>query len=136
MQGCFVKHFIIFKAHPLPKEQEVFQNRTKSLGLNHAGILVVSTGFHFQKIATRLPVHYSSWLNVGPFKTIFKTFWKTKHLLSNPCHNSSISMDTNNLNRFLQYNHREIRIPKLSPLMHDFTLTTIPKGTRPPPHQN
>jgi hypothetical protein len=26
MQGCFVKHFVFFKAHPLPKEQEVFFN--------------------------------------------------------------------------------------------------------------
>jgi hypothetical protein len=42
MQGYFVKHFIIFKAHPLPKEQEVFQNRTKSPGLNHPGISVDS----------------------------------------------------------------------------------------------
>jgi hypothetical protein len=25
MQGCFVKHFVFCKAHPLPKEQEVFQ---------------------------------------------------------------------------------------------------------------
>jgi hypothetical protein len=25
MQGCFVKHFVFFKAHPLPKEQKVFQ---------------------------------------------------------------------------------------------------------------
>jgi hypothetical protein len=24
MQGYFVKHFIFFKAHPLPKEQKVF----------------------------------------------------------------------------------------------------------------
>jgi hypothetical protein len=24
MQGYFVKHFLFFKAHPLPKEQEVF----------------------------------------------------------------------------------------------------------------
>jgi hypothetical protein len=29
MQGYFVKHFIFFKAHPLSKEQEVFQYRTK-----------------------------------------------------------------------------------------------------------
>jgi hypothetical protein len=35
MQGYFVKHFIFFKAHPLPKEQEVFQYRTKSPGLNN-----------------------------------------------------------------------------------------------------
>jgi hypothetical protein len=26
MQSCFVKHFVFFKAHPLPKEQEVFFN--------------------------------------------------------------------------------------------------------------
>jgi hypothetical protein len=24
MQACFVKHFVFCKAHPLPKEQEVF----------------------------------------------------------------------------------------------------------------
>jgi hypothetical protein len=38
MEGYFVKHFIIFKEHPLPTEQEVFQKRTKFLGLNHLGI--------------------------------------------------------------------------------------------------
>jgi hypothetical protein len=42
MQGCFVKHFVFFKAHPLSKEQEVFQYRIKSPGLNHPGISVVS----------------------------------------------------------------------------------------------
>jgi hypothetical protein len=42
MQGCFVKHFVFFKAHPLPKEEEVFQYRTKTLGLNHPGISIVS----------------------------------------------------------------------------------------------
>jgi hypothetical protein len=39
MQGCFVKPFVFCKAHPLPKEQEVFQYRTKSPGLNHPGYL-------------------------------------------------------------------------------------------------
>jgi hypothetical protein len=34
IQGYFIKHFIFFKAHPLPKEQEVFQYRTKSPRLN------------------------------------------------------------------------------------------------------
>jgi hypothetical protein len=29
MQGCFVKHFVFFKVHPLPKEQEVFQYYNK-----------------------------------------------------------------------------------------------------------
>jgi hypothetical protein len=42
MQGCFEKHFVFCKAHPLQKEQEVFQYRTKSPGLNHPGISAVS----------------------------------------------------------------------------------------------
>jgi hypothetical protein len=42
MPGYFVKHFVFFKAHPLPKEQEVFQYRAKSPGLNHPGISAVS----------------------------------------------------------------------------------------------
>jgi hypothetical protein len=49
MQGCFVKHFVFCKAHPLPKEQEVFQYRIKSPGLNHPGISVVFHGFSFFK---------------------------------------------------------------------------------------
>jgi hypothetical protein len=68
MQGCFVKHFVFCKAHPLPKEQEVFFNiRTKSPGLNHPGISAVSHLFPFSKIATRLPVHHSSRLNRRTF---------------------------------------------------------------------
>jgi hypothetical protein len=63
MQGCFVKHFVFFKAHRLPKEQEVFQYRTKSLGLNHPGISAVSHWFSFSKTTTGLPVHHSSRLN-------------------------------------------------------------------------
>jgi hypothetical protein len=42
MQGYFVKHFVFFKAHPLAKEHEVFQYRTKSPGLNHPGISTIS----------------------------------------------------------------------------------------------
>jgi hypothetical protein len=83
MQGCFVKHFVFFKAHPLPKEQEVFQYRTKSPGLNHPGISAVSHWFSFSKIATGLPVHHSSQLNCRTFlKTTFlkrTLFLKTKH---------------------------------------------------------
>jgi hypothetical protein len=67
MQGCFVKHFVLCKAHPLPKEQEVFQYRTKSPGLNHPGILAVSHWFSFSKTATGLPVHHSSRLNRRTF---------------------------------------------------------------------
>jgi hypothetical protein len=67
MQGCFVKHFVFCKAHPLPKEQEVFQYRTKSPGLNHPGISAVSHWFSFSKTATRLPVHHSSRLNRWTF---------------------------------------------------------------------
>jgi hypothetical protein len=67
MQGYFVKHFMFFKAHPLPKEQEVFQYRTKSPRLNYPGILAVSYWFSFSKTATGLPVHHSSWLNRRTF---------------------------------------------------------------------
>jgi hypothetical protein len=67
MQGCFIKHFVFFKAHPLPKEQEVFQYRTKSPGLNHPGISAVSHLFSFSKTATGLLVHHSSRLNRRTF---------------------------------------------------------------------
>jgi hypothetical protein len=67
MQGYFVKHFIVFKVHPLPKVHEVFQYKTKSLGLNHPGILVVSHRFSFSKTTTGFPVHHSSWLNRRTF---------------------------------------------------------------------
>jgi hypothetical protein len=65
--GLFCKTFYIFKAHPLPKEQEVFQYRTKSPGLNHPGISAVSHWFSFLKIATGLLVHHSSRLNRQTF---------------------------------------------------------------------
>jgi hypothetical protein len=67
MQGYFVKFFIFFKAHPLPKEQEVFQYRAKSSGLNHPGISAVSHWFSFSKTAIGLPVHHSSWLDCRTF---------------------------------------------------------------------
>jgi hypothetical protein len=67
MQSCFVKHFVFFKAHPLPKEQEVFQYRTKSPGLNHPGISAVFHWFSFLKTATGLSVHHSSRLNHQTF---------------------------------------------------------------------
>jgi hypothetical protein len=67
MQGCFVKHFVFCKAHPLPKEQEVFQYRTKSPGLNHLGISAVSHWFSFSKTAIGLSVHRSSRLNRQTF---------------------------------------------------------------------
>jgi hypothetical protein len=53
------KHFVFYKAHPLQKEQEVFQYRTKSPGLNHPGISAVSHWFSFSKAATGLFVHHS-----------------------------------------------------------------------------
>jgi hypothetical protein len=89
MQGCFVKHFVFFKAHPLPKEEEVFfQYRTKSPGLNHPGISAVSHWFSFSKTATGLPVHHSSRLNRRTFlKTTFlkrTLFLKNKTLIAIP----------------------------------------------------
>jgi hypothetical protein len=65
--GLFCKHFVFFKAHPLPKEQEVFQYGTKSPGLNHPGISAVSHWFSFSTTATGLPVHHSSRLNRQTF---------------------------------------------------------------------
>jgi hypothetical protein len=67
MQGYFVKYFVFFKAHPLPKEQEVFQYRAKSPGLNHLGTLAVFHWFSFSKTAIGLPVHRSSQLNRRTF---------------------------------------------------------------------
>jgi hypothetical protein len=76
MQGCFVKHFVFCKAHPLQKEQELFQYRTKSPGLNHPGISAVSHWFSFSKTATGLPVHHSSRLNRRTFlKPLFKSIF-------------------------------------------------------------
>jgi hypothetical protein len=80
MQGCFEKHFIFCKAHPLQKEQKVFQYRTKSPGLNHPGISAISHWFSFSKTSTGLLVHHSS--TAGPFKNHFsqtRPFLKTKH---------------------------------------------------------
>ena len=77
MQGCFVKHFVFFKAHPLPKEQEAFQYRAKSPGLNHPGISAVSHWFSFSKTATGLPVHHSSRLNR---RTFYKPFFSNAPL--------------------------------------------------------
>jgi hypothetical protein len=71
MQGCFVKHFVFFKAHPLPKEQEVFQYRTKSPGLNHPGISAVPIGFHFQKQLLDFPSTIAHGSTAGPFKKHF-----------------------------------------------------------------
>jgi hypothetical protein len=65
--GLFCKHFVFFKAHPLPEEQEVFQYRKKSPRLNHPGISAVSHWFSFSTTATGLPVHHSSRLNRRTF---------------------------------------------------------------------
>jgi hypothetical protein len=71
--------------------------------------------------------------------------------VSNPCHESSISVDTDYSNRFsnsaqrytlyplvwfLQSHRREIRMPNLSLSLHFLTLTIIPEGVRPPPCPN
>jgi hypothetical protein len=82
MQGCFVKHFVFFKVHPLLKEQEVFQYRIKSPGLNHPGISAVPTGFHFQKQLLDFPSTIAHVSIAGPFRNHFSQthlFFKTKH---------------------------------------------------------
>jgi hypothetical protein len=98
----FCKHFVFFKAHPLPKEQEVFQYRTKSPKLNHPGISTVSHWFSFSTTTTGLPVHHSSRLNRRTFlKPLFKStllFKQNTNYHTTP--DSSIPVDTDYLNRF------------------------------------
>jgi hypothetical protein len=82
MQGCFVKHFVFFKAHPLPKEQEVFQYRTKSPGLNIHVSQQFPTGFHFQKQLLDFPSTITHGSTTRPVKNHFSQthpFFKTKH---------------------------------------------------------
>jgi hypothetical protein len=78
--GLFCKKIIFFKAHPLPKGQEVFQYRTKSPGLSHPGISAVFHRFHFQKQLLDFPSTIDDGSAAEPFKTTFqKHFCKTKH---------------------------------------------------------
>jgi hypothetical protein len=65
--GLFCKTFYIFQSTSSPKEQEVFQYRTKSPGLNHPVISAVSHRFSFLKTATGLPVYHSSLLDRRTF---------------------------------------------------------------------
>jgi hypothetical protein len=103
MQGYFVKKFIFFKAHPLPKEHEVFQYRTKSPGLNHPSISAVSTGFHFQKQLLDFPSTIAHGSTVGPFKPLFKSIFGKQNT---NFHDSSISVDADYSNRFLNSTQR------------------------------
>ena len=84
-----LKNILYFcKAHPLQKEQEVFQYRTQSPWLNHPGISAVSHWFSFSKTATGLPVHHSSRLNRRTFleTTFLKStlFFENKTLIAIP----------------------------------------------------
>jgi hypothetical protein len=83
MQGCFVKHFVFCKAHPLQKEQEIFHYYNKIPWTKPSRYLSSSHWFSFPKTATGLPVHHSSRLNRRTFlKTTFQKhlfFWKIKH---------------------------------------------------------
>jgi hypothetical protein len=114
--------------------------------------LVVSHRFSFSKTATGLLVHHSSRLNHQIIKNHFsKAFSENKTLIVIPSHKSSISVDMDYLNMFLnsaqmctlypvvwfmQSHRREIRMPKLSLPLHEFTLVVILKETRPPPCPN
>jgi hypothetical protein len=63
-----LKNILYFAKHILSKRSRKFFNiRTKSPGLNHPGISVVSHWFLFSKTATGLPVHHSSRLNRWTF---------------------------------------------------------------------
>jgi hypothetical protein len=104
MQGCFVKHFVFFKAHPLPKEQEVFQYRTKSPGLNHPGISAVSHWFSFSKQLLDFPSTIAHGSTARPFKNHFSqnhlSFFGKQNTNCHTTPDSSIPMDTDYSNRF------------------------------------
>jgi hypothetical protein len=108
--------------------------------------------FHFQKQLLDFSSTIAHGSTAGPIKTTFqKAFLENITLMSNPCHDSFISVDMDYSNRFLnsaqrctlhplvwflQSHRREIWMPKLSLPLHDFTLAVILKGTRPPPCPN
>ena len=148
MQGYFVKHFIFFfKVHPLSKEQKVSQYSTKSPGLNHLEISVVSHQFLFSKTATGLPIHHSSRLNRRTFsKPLFKSIFGKQNTNCHTTPDSSILVDTDYLNRFELcvevYTLPTSPVSAISPSWDPntetlsshacFYLTVILKGTRSP----
>jgi hypothetical protein len=81
------KHFVFCKAHPLQKEQEVFQYRTKSPGLNHPGISAVSHWFSFSKQLLDFPSTIAHGSTAEPFKNHFSQthpFFENKTLIVIP----------------------------------------------------
>jgi hypothetical protein len=70
MQSCFENILYFCKAHPLQKEQEVFQYYNKIPWTKPSRYLSSSHWFSFLKTATGLPVHHSSRL-AEPFKNHF-----------------------------------------------------------------
>jgi hypothetical protein len=71
------------------------------------GILVVSHRFLLKKTTTGLLVHHSSRLNRRTFQNHFsKIFLENKALIVNPSHDSSIFMDMDYSNRFLNSTQR------------------------------
>jgi hypothetical protein len=105
-----------------------------------------STRFYFQKQLLDFPSTIAHDSTTRPFKNHFsKAFLEKKTLIVIPRHNSSISVDADYSNRFLnsaerctlytlvqflQSHRREIRMSKLSLPLHDFTLPVIPKGNQ------
>jgi hypothetical protein len=64
------------------RSRKFFKIKSNSLGLNHLEISLVSHRFLFSKIATGLPIHHSSRLNAGPFKTHFQNILENKTLIA------------------------------------------------------
>jgi hypothetical protein len=151
--GLFCKTFCIFQSHPLPKEQEVFQYRTKSPGLNHLGISAVSHWFHFKKQLLDFSSTIAHGSTARPFKNHFSQthpFFENKTLIVIPHQThpflwtQTIRIGLNSaqrgtlypLVRFLRSHRREIRMSNLFLSSHVLTLTVIPEGVRPPPCPN
>ena len=150
-----LKNILYFcKAHPLQKEQEVFQYYNKIPWTKPSRYLSSSHWFSFSKTATGLPVHHSSRLNRRTFlKTTFlKTisFFGKQNINCHTIPDSSIPVDTDYSNRFelcaegytlptspvSAISPSRDPNPNLFPSSHVLTLTVIPEGVRPPPCPN
>ena len=149
----FEKHFVFCKAHPLQKEQEVFQYYNKIPWTKPSRYLSSSHWFLFSKTATGLPVHHSSRLNRRTFlKTSFlkrTLFWK-QNINCHTIPDSSIPLDIDYSNRFelcaevytlptspaLRSHDQWDPNPNLFLPLHVLTLTVIPEGVRLPPCPN
>jgi hypothetical protein len=99
----FEKHFVFCKAHPLQKEQEVFQYYNKIPWTKPSRYLSSYTGFHFQKQLLDFPSTIAHGSTAEPFKSHFSQthlFFLKQNINCHTIPDSSIPVDTDYSNRF------------------------------------